>query len=119
MRPKGFGYAEFTTPDDLRKALALNEESFFNRNIRIRVADPRTCPYPFSPSPLSLTIEQPRIDTATRATATSPTGLARAPWQICPAPTTVTVAPESSTSHATASSVSPASPVPLAPTTPR
>lgn len=41
-RPKGFGYAEFTTQDDLKKALTLNEESFFNRNIRIRVADPRT-----------------------------------------------------------------------------
>ncbi|PSR78448.1 hypothetical protein BD289DRAFT_122402 [Coniella lustricola] len=40
MRPKGFGYAEFATPDDLKKALALNEESFFSRNIRIRVADP-------------------------------------------------------------------------------
>lgn len=42
MRPKGFGYAEFTTVDDLKKALELNEESFFSRNIRIRVADPRT-----------------------------------------------------------------------------
>lgn len=42
MRPKGFGYAEFTTVDDLKRALELNEESFFNRNIRIRVADPRT-----------------------------------------------------------------------------
>lgn len=41
MRPKGFGYAEFTTVDDLKKALELNEESFFSRNIRIRVADPR------------------------------------------------------------------------------
>ncbi|KAJ4391982.1 Eukaryotic translation initiation factor 4B [Gnomoniopsis smithogilvyi] len=40
MRPKGFGYAEFTTVDDLKKALELNEESFFSRNIRIRVADP-------------------------------------------------------------------------------
>lgn len=42
MRPKGFGYAEFTTVDDLKKALELNEESFVGRNIRIRVADPRT-----------------------------------------------------------------------------
>lgn len=45
-RPKGFGYAEFTTQDDLKKALTLNEESFFNRNIRIRVADPRTYKLP-------------------------------------------------------------------------
>lgn len=41
MRPKGFGYAEFTSVDDLKKALDLNEESFVGRNIRIRVADPR------------------------------------------------------------------------------
>lgn len=44
MRPKGFGYAEFTTVDDLKKALELNEESFVGRNIRIRVADPRMLP---------------------------------------------------------------------------
>lgn len=42
MRPKGFGYAEFATPDGLKKALELDGQSFSGRNIRIRIADPRT-----------------------------------------------------------------------------
>jgi translation initiation factor 4B len=42
MRPKGFGYAEFATADGLKKALELDGESFDGRNIRIRIADPRT-----------------------------------------------------------------------------
>lgn len=41
-RPKGFGYAEFATVDGLKKALELDGESFHSRNIRIRIADPRT-----------------------------------------------------------------------------
>ncbi|ROW17784.1 hypothetical protein VPNG_00880 [Cytospora leucostoma] len=40
MRPKGFGYAEFATPDGLKKALELDGQSFSGRNIRIRIADP-------------------------------------------------------------------------------
>lgn len=42
MRPKGFGYAEFATADGLKKALELDGQSFSGRNIRIRIADPRT-----------------------------------------------------------------------------
>ena len=41
QRPKGFGYAEFATVDDLKKALELEGQSFEGRNIRIRIADPR------------------------------------------------------------------------------
>lgn len=41
-RPKGFGYAEFASVDGLKKALLLDGESFHSRNIRIRIADPRT-----------------------------------------------------------------------------
>ena len=42
MRPKGFGYAEFATPEGLQKALDLDGESFQGRTIRVRIADPRT-----------------------------------------------------------------------------
>lgn len=41
MRPKGFGYVEFTDLDGLKKALQLDGESFQGRPIRIKVADPR------------------------------------------------------------------------------
>lgn len=40
MRPKGFGYAEFATPEGLQKALDLDGESFQGRTIRVRIADP-------------------------------------------------------------------------------
>lgn len=39
-RPKGFGYAEFSNVDGLKKALSMDGESFLNRNIKIRVAEP-------------------------------------------------------------------------------
>lgn len=42
MRPKGFGYVEFTTLDGLKKALTLDGESFQSRMIKIKIADPRT-----------------------------------------------------------------------------
>jgi translation initiation factor 4B len=41
MKPKGFGYAEFSSRDGLVKALALSGSQFQGRNIRISVADPR------------------------------------------------------------------------------
>lgn len=41
MRPKGFGYVEFTTLDGLKKALTLDGESFQGRMIKIKIADPR------------------------------------------------------------------------------
>ena len=41
QRPKGFGYVEFTTLDDLKKALTLDQESFQGRMIKIKIADPR------------------------------------------------------------------------------
>lgn len=50
MRPKGFGYAEFATVDGLKKALELEGQSFEGRNIRIRIADPRTYPTTSPPS---------------------------------------------------------------------
>ncbi|PNY27008.1 RNA-binding protein sce3, partial [Tolypocladium capitatum] len=40
MRPKGFGYVEFTTGDGLKKALDLDGESFQGRMIKIKIADP-------------------------------------------------------------------------------
>ncbi|KAK2589937.1 Eukaryotic translation initiation factor 4B [Conoideocrella luteorostrata] len=40
MRPKGFGYVEFTDAEGLRKALSLDGESFQGRMIKIKVADP-------------------------------------------------------------------------------
>ena len=43
MKPKGFGYAEFSSRDGLVKALALSGSQFQSRNIRISVADPREC----------------------------------------------------------------------------
>lgn len=47
MRPKGFGYVEFSSVDGLKKALDLDGQSFQGRMIKIKVADPRTC----SPAP--------------------------------------------------------------------
>lgn len=41
MKPKGFGYAEFSTREGIIKALALGGSQFQGRNIRISVADPR------------------------------------------------------------------------------
>ena len=49
MRPKGFGYVEFSSADGLTKALALDSESFQGRMIKIKVADPRMYPsFPYS-----------------------------------------------------------------------
>lgn len=42
MKPKGFGYAEFSSKDGLKSALQLNQTQFQGRNIRISIADPRT-----------------------------------------------------------------------------
>lgn len=41
-KPKGFGYAEFGSPEGLQKALDRSESNFMGRNIKISVADPRT-----------------------------------------------------------------------------
>jgi RNA recognition motif. (a.k.a. RRM, RBD, or RNP domain) len=41
QRPKGFGYVEFATADGLKAALDLNGTQFFNRSVKISVADPR------------------------------------------------------------------------------
>lgn len=42
-KPKGFGYAEFSTLDGLKKALEFNNSQFQGRNIRVSVAEPRKC----------------------------------------------------------------------------
>ncbi|OAA67074.1 translation initiation factor 4b [Niveomyces insectorum RCEF 264] len=39
-RPKGFGYAEFTTVDGLKKALSMDGTSFRGRSIKVKIADP-------------------------------------------------------------------------------
>ncbi|KAF2216567.1 hypothetical protein CERZMDRAFT_109428 [Cercospora zeae-maydis SCOH1-5] len=39
-KPKGFGYAEFGSPEGLQKALDRSETNFMGRNIKISVADP-------------------------------------------------------------------------------
>lgn len=82
MRPKGFGYAEFATLDGLKKALELEGQSFEGRNIRIRIADPRTY---LTTSPILLrhsilTVLQPRTDMEMRAPGISLTGRGRVPW---------------------------------------
>ena len=41
-KPKGFGYVEFATLDDLKKALTHSESNFMGRNVKISVAEPRT-----------------------------------------------------------------------------
>jgi translation initiation factor 4B len=40
MRPKGFGYVEFSNAEGLKKALELDGESFQGRMIKIKIADP-------------------------------------------------------------------------------
>jgi len=45
QRPKGFGYVEFVTVEGLKKALEMDGQSFMNRNLRVRIADPRRCLY--------------------------------------------------------------------------
>ncbi|KAL2891433.1 putative RNA-binding protein sce3 [Ceratocystis lukuohia] len=40
MRPKGFAYAEFKTPEGLKAALELDSTSFQGRSIRVKIADP-------------------------------------------------------------------------------
>ena len=42
-KPKGFAYAEFATLDGLKKALSLNGAQLQGRNIRVSIAEPRTC----------------------------------------------------------------------------
>lgn len=42
QRPRGFGYVEFVDPESLKKALALDGQSFQDRMIKIKIADPRT-----------------------------------------------------------------------------
>ncbi len=39
-RPKGYGYAEFSTLDGLKSALDMNNSQFAGRNIRVSVAEP-------------------------------------------------------------------------------
>jgi RNA recognition motif-containing protein len=41
QKPKGFGYAEFSTREGILKALELSGSQFQGRNIRVSVADPR------------------------------------------------------------------------------
>ena len=41
-RPKGFAYAEFADLEGLKQALTLDGQLFEGRNMRIKVADPRT-----------------------------------------------------------------------------
>lgn len=40
-RPKGFGYAEFSNVEGLKKALALDGTSYRGRSIKVKIADPR------------------------------------------------------------------------------
>lgn len=40
-KPKGFGYAEFSSLEGLKKALTFNNSQFQGRNIRVSVAEPR------------------------------------------------------------------------------
>lgn len=49
-KPKGFGYAEFSTLEGLKKALEFNNSQFQGRNIRVSVAEPRKC-YPCNDGP--------------------------------------------------------------------
>lgn len=54
-KPKGFGYAEFGSPEGLQKALDRSETNFMGRNIKISVADPRTLPSPICLAEFRLT----------------------------------------------------------------
>lgn len=40
-KPKGFGYAEFSSLEGIKKALTFNNTQFQGRNIRVSVAEPR------------------------------------------------------------------------------
>jgi hypothetical protein len=48
-KPKGFGYVEFGSVEGLKKALDLSGSSFQGRNVRVSVAEPRTCSPLFFP----------------------------------------------------------------------
>lgn len=47
-RPKGFGYVEFEDLDSLKRALTLADGQLAGRNVRVSVAEPRTCRFPTS-----------------------------------------------------------------------
>jgi len=49
-KPKGFGYAEYSTLDGLKKALDMSGSQFMGRNIRVSVAEPRKCIYELTKS---------------------------------------------------------------------
>lgn len=82
MKPKGFGYAEFSSLDGLKKALEFNGTQFQGRNIRVSVAEPREYqPYAsFSQTPSSLMLVQlqKKKDLMVEISAT---GIGKAPWQ--------------------------------------
>jgi translation initiation factor 4B len=40
-KPKGFGYVEFSTQDDLKSALDMTGGQLLGRTVRISVAEPR------------------------------------------------------------------------------
>lgn len=42
-RPKGFGYVEFDTLDDLKDGLSLTGSQMGSRTVRVSVAEPREC----------------------------------------------------------------------------
>lgn len=84
MKPKGFGYAEFASRDGLKQALTLNGTPFQGRNIRISVADPRTCSHKFV-GLQKLTIIQLRTEETAQTYEKSPTGAERGLCQTCQA----------------------------------
>lgn len=40
-KPKGFGYVEFASLEDLKTALTFTEKNFMGRNVKISIAEPR------------------------------------------------------------------------------
>lgn len=60
QRPKGFGYVEFADVEGLKKALALDGETFQSRPVRIKVADPRKLSLRPCCSKFVLTLFSPR-----------------------------------------------------------